>query len=73
MFSLKVGDRVRYIGPQLLGVPWTGVIARLPTPHTHKGQVRRADDDRVMVRKSAGAATKHPIRPVRVEHLEVIG
>lgn len=70
--NLKVGDRVRYTGPQLLGKPLVGTIVRLPVPHT-KGMARRATDDRVMVLKSAPGTTKHPICPVRVHHLEVIG
>ena len=67
----KLNDRVRYTGPQLLGQPRTGVIVRLPVPHK-QGMQRRATDDRVMVRTSAPGTTKHPIHPIRVEHLEVI-
>lgn len=71
--TLKLGDRVRYTGPYLLGQPFTGVIVRLPVPHTAKGQKRRAADDRVIVRVGVDATSKHPERPVRVDHLEIIG
>jgi hypothetical protein len=94
-----VGDRVKYIGPQLLGKPWTGIVVRLPVPHLRPGTQapgirkrevngadapvssfplgpmrpggeRHATDDRVMVRvQGAEGKTKHPIRPVRPEHL----
>jgi len=70
--TLKIGDRVRYTGPQLLGQPFVGTIERLPTPHTHKGQKRRATDDMVLVRTAVSDTSKHPVRPVRVNHLEVI-
>ncbi len=65
---MNAGDLVRYTGPQLLGKPFTGRITRLPKPHV-PGKPRRIDDDRVFVQ----VGTEKRPRPVRPEHLEVIG
>ena len=47
--QLKVGDRVRYTGPILLGTRWEGVIERLEVPHV-RDVPRRVLDDRIMLR-----------------------
>lgn len=65
---MKIGDRVRYIGPTLFPEKTApvGVIVRMPLD---KPDPLRALDARVLV---DGMGVKGIPRPVRPEHLEVI-
>ena len=67
---MKVGDKVRYVGPTLFPEKprLTGIVVRMPIAVTRGAA--RADDRRVMV---SGMCAKGRPRPVRPEHLEVVG
>jgi hypothetical protein len=67
---MKIGDRVRFIGPSLSDKPAPiGTVVRMPL--AAPGKPARADDSRVMVAGMSSSRRRRP-RPVRPEDLEVV-